>query len=168
MRIQSDDDAEYERAHDDWEAALTGYAARLDAIRDRMPPTVREVAGLCLHDAELLAYDQTVTPAGSGRAPWPATAAVSVREENGGELTLVYGLRGRVREHSPPPGWPAGRGPVLWLYEEVDLAPDGHGDGFVHRILLSDGTVLEVPFTAVSVSRGPAPVGERVRAAVPG
>jgi len=39
-----------------------------------------------------------------------------------------------------------------WLYDEVDLMNDHRGP-FVHRILLSTGITLEIPFVSVIIHR---------------
>ena len=39
-----------------------------------------------------------------------------------------------------------------WLYDEVDLLNDHRGP-FVHRILLSTGITLEIPFVSVIIHR---------------
>lgn len=160
VRFNSPDDPEADEADAAWEAALAGYREHLDRLRDRMSPQVRKLAGLCLHDAELLACDQAVEPAFPfpfepfGFPPlWSAMAVVSVKHE--GQVTsLVYALWDRLREYPAAAGWPFSRARTHWLYDEVDLAP-GPRPAFLHRILLSDGRVLEVPFLSAFVHTAP-------------
>ena len=74
-------------------------------------------------------------------------AILSVRQ-NGQVVSLIYLLWDRVRDTPPSADWPfSGRRPH-WLYDEIDMAPDRPG-AFVHRILLSDGRAIEIPFTSV-------------------
>jgi hypothetical protein len=58
---------------------------------------------------------------------------------------------GPVRQSSPPEGW-VSSSPHQWLYDEVDEDPNSASGAFVHRILFSDGRVLEIPFRSVKVS----------------
>ncbi len=74
-------------------------------------------------------------------------AVLSVRQD-GQVVSLIYLLWDRVRESVAPADWPLSRERPHWLYDEIDVAPDRPG-AFVHRVLLSDGRVLEVPFLSV-------------------
>jgi hypothetical protein len=154
VRFNSPDEDEADRANQDWETALDEYRKHLDGIRDRLPPQVTKLADLCLHDAELLAWEQTVEPSSpppmdpsAPESVSSATAIVSIRQE-GKIVSLIYRLWDRVREHAAAEGWPFSKLRLHWLYDELDLAPNGR---FLHRVLLSDGRVLEIPFLSVIV-----------------
>lgn len=166
LGFNSADEADADAAQDAWDAALADYHQHLAGIRERMPSPVRKLAEVCLHDAELLASEQAIEPLWSfplesseGRPSWSALAIFSVKQE-GQIVSLIYFLWDRVREHQPVKDWPFSKARVHWLYDEVDLAPD-HGRLFVHRVLLSDGRVLEIPFTSAVIHRLPlSPPGE--------
>ena len=173
IRTNSADEAVADGADTAWEAALTAYQARLSAIHDLLPTPVRRLADLCLHDAELLVWEQVaerlLSLGGAGRAggsqAWSKFAAVSVKSRDV-VTSIVYGLWDDVRESSPRSEFPFSPRQVDWLYDEVDVSAIGEG-AFVHRILLADGRELEVPFTWVLIHRIPltsaVPTRERTR-----
>ena len=155
-RFNSSDEREADEADEAWERASVRYRKHLDGIRDRMPSAVRKLADLCLHDVELLAFDQAVEPAfltpHAPTAPfpyWSATAVLSVRSESG-IATLFYVLWDRTREVPSPEDWPFSKEHVHWLYDEIDTHA-GQPGLFLHRILFSDGRVVEIPFMSVIV-----------------
>jgi hypothetical protein len=76
-------------------------------------------------------------------------AIVSLKLENRIHV-VVYLLWDRVRKNLVP-NWPFSKRRREWLYDEIDIAPNNR-DGFVHRILFSDGEVLEVPFLTTFTS----------------
>ena len=76
------------------------------------------------------------------------------------DLSLIYVLWDRTRTHQPQESWPFSTQRKHWLYDEVDVAPIRHGL-FVHRVLLSDGTVLEIPFVSTLVHSFPLPEANR-------
>ncbi len=156
VQFNSADDATADSANEDWEKALRDYQSHLDAIRDRMPAQVRRLAELCLHDAEILGFDQetqSLFPGSEVSWPgplWSVMAILSV--EQGGTLRyLIYTLWDRVREYPASAAWPFSKARKHWLYDEVDLAPDRR-EMFLHRILFSDGSVVEIPFASVITS----------------
>ena len=64
---------------------------------------------------------------------------------------LVYSLCDEFR--SLPPSStrkPFSKRQVHWLYDELDVS-EGRKGRFVHRVLLSDGRIMVVPFTNVSI-----------------
>lgn len=161
VRFNSSDDEEADRANEAWETALSEYREHLDGLRDRMPSQVRKLAELCLHDAELLACEQAVEPhfpippfEPFGMPPfWSALAIVSAKQDDK-IASLIYLLWDRIREYPSPEGWPFSKARTHWLYDEVDLA-SGQRGAFLHRVLLSDGRVLEIPFVSVFVQSLP-------------
>jgi hypothetical protein len=154
QQFNSSNDDEADRADAAWEAAVEAYRRHLDSIRDKMPSQVRSVAELCLHDAELLACTQEVQSlfAQPVESSWPgpvwsAVAILSLRQAEK-VWSLIYLLWDRLQEHPPKEDWRFSQSHKHWLYDEVDLAADQRGM-FVHRILFSDGSVLEIPFVSV-------------------
>lgn len=167
VRFNSNDESEADEADSAWEFAAQEYGKHLRSIRPQLPTQVRKLAGLCLHDAELLSYDQSVEPASmqlskkpSASPIWSALAIFSIRKDDTLDL-LIYHLWDRVREHDAMVHWPFSKRALHWLYDELDLAP-GRSGSYLHRILLSDGRVLEVPFVSVVIHR--VPLGDRTSA----
>jgi hypothetical protein len=157
VRFNSPDDGEADRADEAWETAVREYRTHLEALRDQMPSQVRKLAGLCLHDAELLACDETIEPIfplPSEPFPhWSGFAILSVQQ--GDEVvSLIYVLWDRLRRHPPTEPWPFSKRPTHWLYDEVDVAPIQPGM-FLHRVLSSDGAVVEVPFVSILIHSVP-------------
>ena len=160
LRYNSGDDAEADRADEDWEAAIRDYRRHLGSIREELPPRARELAEvLCLHDAELFALRcDPPRPAHEPEGmPYPV-ATILLRQ---GDLfvSIDYLLWGPAIEIPGPGGWPKASSPVCWLYDEVDSVADeilrARGDGrpLWHRILFSDGRSLAIPFLDVIVNR---------------
>jgi hypothetical protein len=156
VQFNSPDEAEADRADEAWEAAIRSYRQHLDDIRDRLPSQVRELAGLCLHDAELLACSPHQDMAIPPHPAWPASfwsvLAVLSLQQDQTITNLIYMLWDGIRVYAPRPDWPFSKERKHWLYDEVDVAADARG-AFLHRILFSDGSVMEVPFLTVVVHR---------------
>jgi hypothetical protein len=151
LQYNSPNDDEADRAEEAWENATAKYQAHLESVRGRMPPQVQRLSELCLHDAEILACNQEADP---GR---PAMAILTMLEENEKILTLIYQLWDRVRESPAPQQWPFSRMHKQWMYDELDIAPDEKGR-FLHRVLFSDGSVIEFPFVSVVMQSVTVPV----------
>lgn len=165
LRFNSPDDAEADRADAEWEDAIRRYRGHLEGLRDRMPSPVCRLAELCLHDAEVLAREQQIEPffpvAPSEPFPFPSWfgfAIVSLRQD-GAIVSLIYSLWDRVRERPADETWPFSKDRPRWLYDEIDLVTPERGL-FLHRVLLSDGCVLEVPFLSVLIHGIPLHEGE--------
>jgi hypothetical protein len=160
-QFHSADDEEADRADEAWESALVKYREHLEGLRDRLPANVAKLADLNLHDAEILSRSEEIQPGGpffDNHFPlpiplvlWSAVAIVSVRV-GGDILSLIYCLWDRVREHPAPDDWPFSKAREHWLYDEVDVASERRGP-FMHRVLLSSGVELEIPFATVVLHR---------------
>lgn len=153
LRFNAPADDEADRADEDWEAAIRAYRAHLVGLRDRLPEPVKRLVGLDLHDAELLAVDQPIDPAAP--SAFGGLAVLSVRQGDA-VVSLIYTPCGRVRRHPPRGPWPFSGSRAHWLYDEVDVT-SAHPDLFLHRVLLSDGSVLEIPFVSALVHSIPLP-----------
>ncbi len=168
VRFNSANEDEADRANDEWESALAEYREHLSRIRDSMPSTVRKLTELCLHDAEFLGLEQNVDPLLlptneiAPHASWTATAIIDVNQK-GKIVSLIYLLWDRVREHASMQRWPFSKECPHWLYDEVDVAPSPQRM-FLHRILMSNGRVLEIPFVSALVHKLLVPrLGEKKR-----
>lgn len=155
-RVNSPDDREADLADEAWESAIVDYQRHLDSLRGRMPSYASGVVDLCLHDAATVAYQEIPLllpgdPLLEDLAlPSPAVALV-VLQRHDKVWTLAYRLSGSVRQASQPEGW-VSSSQHQWLYDEVDEDPNSASGAFVHRILFSDGRVLEIPYRSVKVS----------------
>lgn len=165
MRFNSADEEEANRAEEAWETAIQDYHKHLGTLRERMPSQVRKLAELCLHDAELLSCSQEVEPILTTMdlffpcPRWSAVAVLSLKHDKQVTL-LIYILWDRLREFPPIPDWRFSKARKHWLYDEVDTAGQESDLGrplglFLHRILFSDGSILEVPFASVLIHRFP-------------
>ncbi|MBW3541502.1 MAG: hypothetical protein KY476_14640 [Planctomycetes bacterium] len=65
--------------------------------------------------------------------------------------SLIYVLWDHVREYPAKEDWPFSESPTRWMYDELDLAAD-HQGAFLHRILFSDGGIVEIPFSSALIS----------------
>jgi hypothetical protein len=168
-QFNSTDDAEADRADAAWEEAIRAYRVHLDALRDRLPSLVQKLAELSLHDALILSRAEEIQvsspflfpefPFPFPLAVWSAVAIVSVKH-NGGIQSIFYCLWDHIRVRAAPEDWPFSGQGEHWLYDELDCVSDRRGP-FLHRILLSTGEILEIPFTSVVLHRFalPAPEG---------
>lgn len=148
MRFNSIDEQEANEADEAWETAIREYQAHLASLAKRMPADVERLASLCLHDAELIHQDDLFLT----RLSDSGSAGVQVREKDDlWQVYLIsYSLFEDVREAAPPANWPYPNPPIQWMYDEVDVS-EGRRKRFIHRIMLSDGRVVVVPFTHVDV-----------------
>jgi hypothetical protein len=153
VRYNSSDDEEADRADEDWESADQQYQSHLATIRPHLPSRVRKLADLCLHDAEVLSCERDVEPSSElpmiGAPPTPRLVIISVGREDT-VVSLIYQLWETPRRREYEGRWPFSKRNPHWLYDEVDVAPSAEGR-FLHRILFSDGLVLEIPFKSVFV-----------------
>jgi hypothetical protein len=162
---------EAERADAAWDRAEAAYRERLASIRERMPSQVVKLSELCLHDALVVSRVEEEQPVGEFCLPggphplavpvlWTAVAIISVTlsEE---VVSLIYCLSDHLAKGDAPEGWRFSKLQEQWLYDEVDMINDRRGM-FVHRILLSSGVTLEIPFVSVIIHRFKVPVVSKI------
>jgi hypothetical protein len=153
-RFNSANDEVALRAHQEWELAIHSYRRHIDKLFRSTPADfpARELTRLHLHDAKLVDEREVferLLNAGVNESSSVSIAVVSVLQ--GDKLTsLIYALAGRVQVAASPKSWPFSRKHPHWLYDEVDNRPN-EAAGYLHRILLSDGRVIQVPFTSVII-----------------
>jgi hypothetical protein len=166
QQFNSRDEAVAGRANEEWDEAIQAYHRHLETIRPGMPSQVIALTELCLHDAEVLARSEVVQAGGPVYphdlplpfpiSTWSAVAVVTVHL--GGEiLSLFYSLWDRVGAQDAPETWSFSKRREHWLYAAVPAHGGGGGTVYVHRILLSTGIVLAIPFLSVVVHRFPLP-----------
>jgi hypothetical protein len=150
LRYNSSDEAVADRADREWEEAIRAYRKHLGKFSKTMNDRVRDLAEkLCLHDAELLFLQQDLT-APPVLPPLRAPIATISLRANGKIVNISYFLRGEVGQSNAGGEWPFSKLRAHWLYDEIDFEP-GHFPLYCHRVLLSDGRVVSVPFFDVVV-----------------
>lgn len=153
LSFNSSDDDEADRANTRWEDTIQEYQRHLDSFRLDMPYQLRSLSDLSLHDAEILClYDAEtlgikqeamVKPHSSIFPTVPPSFVLTLRQHKNAIL-LIYSLWDRVRLSPPSPAWRFSKSHIHWLYDEIDRV-NGHQGCFWHRILMSDGAVVEIP-----------------------
>jgi hypothetical protein len=153
QQINSFDVNEAEHADEAWDRAENAYKECLASIREHMPSPVVKLSALCLHDALVLARVVQAQPDGPYSVPvpylWTAVAIVSVATAEEA-VSLIYSLSDHTTTRDAPEGWRFSKLQEQWLYDEVDLI-NGDKGPFIHRILLSSGVTLEIPFVSVII-----------------
>lgn len=151
VRFNSPDDKIADEANDQWEEAIAKYRKHLDRLSAKLPGPVHRLAELCLHDAEIVAMEEdggvvqstdgveTISP-----TPGVQIGILSARQESKA-FSILYVLAGDIHEQAVPQDWPFSAGSKHLLYDEIDIDGDDPSQ-FVHRLLLSDGRVLEIVF----------------------
>jgi hypothetical protein len=145
LAFNSEDSAEAQRAESNWEEALGAYRRHIESIRSKLPPKTRQLAEkLCLHDAEYLGLITVPSPQSS------ETVSLVAVQQDGQRVFLIYLAPKEPFVTQPVEKWRFSRQGVHWLYDEVDVAPDGL---FSHDILLSDGRVISLRFSNFDVMK---------------
>jgi hypothetical protein len=164
VRFNSPDDKVADKAYQEWEKAAEQYAQHLAEFRDRTPSQIQRLTELSLHDALILSRVEQVQagspfPFRDFPVPFPplwyATAIVTVKDEDT-IRSLIYCLWDNMRTRSHQEGWPFSKEGEHWLYDElemelVDVNQRMWSGGYLHRILLSSGIELEIPFTTLFI-----------------
>jgi hypothetical protein len=152
LRFNSSDEEEADRADEEWEVAIRAYRDHLDELREHLPTGVKALVNLNLHDAEWLALDQHAGHFYSDRSepvPFAVESGIGILSLKQGDrvISLFYLLWDGIKKYRPEDTWPFSKERPHWLFDEIDAIsmPDGP---FLHRILLSDGRVLEIPFVS--------------------
>ncbi len=154
IQFNSLDDEIADQAGEAWEAALQNYQHHLERIRPAMPPQVTMISELSLHDAEILKLQQDVEVfphSGWPRRLYPYVATIINLKQDREFLTLFYMLHDQTRSYSAKDGWHFSKLRKHWLYDELDTQ-SSKDSLFLHRILFSDGSVIEIPFISVITS----------------
>jgi len=148
LRYNSRDDADADRADRHWEKAIHAYTEHLRTFSKKMNDRVKDLAeNLCLHDARLISSEGYLSAL--PLLPHFRTWVISLRT-NGKIVNLFYLLWGEVAESTAQKKWPFSKLSAHWLYDEVDFEPDSPFL-YWHRVLLSDGRVISIPFFDVFV-----------------
>lgn len=154
LQGNSSNDELVDQAETAWREATAAYREYLRSVDDRLSNSVRTLAKACFHDAEVLdavTHHLRFPPA----EPLPflrfPTFTIFVKDDRGRPACILYLLWSDVRRHAPPAGWPFPSESRYWLYEELEVAPQRSDGWFKHKILLSTGEVLDIPFVDVFI-----------------
>lgn len=153
-QFNSANDEEADRADEAWEKAIHAYGLHLEKLRVEMPPRLKELADqCCFHDAELLSFREEESEPLAFRFPaffpFLPIAILTLRQREN-LILVIYLLWNKIRQSPPREGLPFSSHKRHWLYDELD--GDARGPGiYWHRILLSDGTVFEIPLFDVFI-----------------
>jgi len=146
------------KANDDWESADEAYAESLKRISPSFTKCVERLAKSCYHDFVVVSREQQLLHLGAdpkqrSKSRWPFPIPTYTLVLRGGDRIeiLTYYLRDEVSETQIDPTYPFHPEMHEWMYDEVDT----QADGFVHRILMSDGIELEIPFVDVMIQSVP-------------
>ncbi len=145
VQFNSSDPELADRANDAWEAAVDAYQTHLRRLQKQLPRGAKELSKVSLHDAELLDAQK---PIEASKELGLITLVDRSANDEGQARLLLYALAGPVRS-TKVRSWPFPAQNPHWLYDEFDQSSTG--DGWVHRILLSDGRVVTVPFRDVAL-----------------
>jgi hypothetical protein len=163
LRYNSPDDAEADRAEEEWERKIREYKSFLVDHSKEMNDRVRSLAeSLNLHDAELLSLQEDLpTPSPTPFLfPIPIPVATISVKNNGSLTNIIYFLWKEIGESKPLDDWPFSRLRTHWLYDEIaferrhhypPLFWQPHLPLYWHRILLSDSRVISIPLFDVVV-----------------
>ena len=102
IRFNSTDDAEADRADEDWEKAIRDYKKHLAKHSEDMNDRVKDLAeNLCLHDAELLSIQADVPSSYTPPLFFPFPVATISLRDNGNITNLVYFLWSEIGQSRP-------------------------------------------------------------------
>lgn len=149
-RFNADDDALADQADEEWERATEAYQTHLRKIVKKLPRGARALERISFHDAELVGEPHTSASGEWGRI---AVAGGMAFEKSMIHL-LKYELDDRIEQLRHNVAWPFSPKQVHWLYDEIDVS-DENKDSFIHRILLSDGSIVVVRFKDVEIHKLP-------------
>jgi hypothetical protein len=103
----------------------------------------------CLHDAEILSFQAGIPVHPLVKPLYSLGASMISLKKDGRIINLFYLLWDEVDVSAAPKDWPFSQLRVHWLYDEIDRVAAPWPSLFWHRILLSDGRVISIPFTDV-------------------
>ncbi len=136
---QAEDDEASDIASKNWDAALEAYEKRLVDLQFIMPPAVWQfMTRMNLHDAFSLS---------SGFSPNGDKYMLTVRQTDSQSdrylAILIYDLVDVEGQKHTGPGFHSPHNQTYWLYDEFDMVKEGV---FLHEVLFSDGTQLNISF----------------------
>jgi hypothetical protein len=144
LRFNSKDEDVADRANEEWETALEAYGRELRKLRKSTSASVTALAKLDLHDAEWVGME-----IGKNHSEWPKQLAIITLFKDNILYSLIYQLVHPVVHSAQKSAWPFSTKSKHWLYDEIETTKDG----FLHRVLVSDGRILEIPFRSVNVNQ---------------
>jgi hypothetical protein len=141
VAFNSEDARIANRASQTWEQAVTAYDQHLRSIRRRLPPAVRKLSKLYLHDAEYRGF------VGELDAPENRFAQLIVKQHEQW-FSFSYFLLEEPLVTQPINDRVFSEHGVHWLYDELDLR--GPTD-VSHEIFFSNGSVFRFRFRHLTI-----------------
>lgn len=154
LRYNSDEDSVADRAETEWETAIQEYKNYLNDFSDLMNPSVDFLArSFNPHDARILSIqEENIHPFDKQSIVQPRPAVIISLKSSDTTYNIIYFLWNTIVYSAKPAYWPLSNLDKHWLYDEIDVETKSpFFPFFVHRILLSDGTVMAVPFFDVMI-----------------
>jgi hypothetical protein len=160
LRYASDEDDVANAANEEWESALLAYQHHLKRVMKKadVPAGIVRLPMLSLHDATVVGYPRSKIDSDNyvhfgGPLPWALTGFLLGLDTTSGPLILAYHLWESVKIYISHPWRPRRSGQQVYcLYDELDEVSHGRKLYF-HRILMSNGEVLEIPLQNVHYFR---------------
>ena len=125
-------------AHTAWEKGIIAYKTRLQTLDPCFNQTVRQLANLNLHDAEVVARFETSHSYNLLIKPEYQEFFWLIEYHLAQPKELIH--HDCIDEDTPL---------YYWLYDEIDI----QNNVFVHSILFSKGTELTLRFSSVSLTQ---------------
>ena len=147
LRLNSQDSRIIDAAMEQWEKAIASYKKKLQKIERQIPAHSRRIAELSFHDWSVLGVLSSPHSADAGKSALPAYVVLNHNDEF---VILCYLLTDKLERVESPMDWHLSKERIHWLYDELEV--NGKGDlSFIHKVLLSDGTILLIPFSSCQV-----------------
>jgi len=166
-RLNSSECEEFDRASNEWAAALGRYREQIESLASIMPNRTRQLATQCrFHDSEVVSMTLETSETTSHSRKTSESAeffTFSLLSELWAHF-IFYALRRPIvrKQHIYPDVFSGEK--EFWLYDEVRLEPltpapeiafQSDRSSFVHGVLLSSGLELEIPFADVFIQAIP-------------
>jgi hypothetical protein len=140
-------------ARDEWKSTTISYKRHLQENSKYLNEKIRDfVENICLHHAELLSIQENA-PSRSAHASFlPISVAVISLRSDLQMTNLIYFLWSEIRQSRPNLVWPDSNDRTRWLYDEFDVEKHpSYLPMYWHRILWSNGSVCNIPFSDLIV-----------------
>ncbi len=154
LRYNADHDSVADQAETEWETAIQESKNDLNDFSDLMNPSVDFLArSFNPHDARILSIqEKNIHPFDKQSIVQPRPAVIISLKSSDTTYNIIYFLWNTIVYSAKPAYWPHSDLDKHRLYDEIDVETKSpFFPFFVHRILLSDGTVLAVPFFDVMI-----------------
>ena len=152
IRFNSEDEAVSDQADEEWDHAVEEYEKHLEKLGGFVTRIADRLEAVGMHDAEFLNNSRNLIDMETHIRMrheffpfWMNVLIMSFKQE-GKIISLNYIHWDEARVYPALDTWRFSKKRSHWLYDEIDASPRGQSESFVHRILLSDGCIFEIPF----------------------